>query len=184
MPHSPRFVTSLVLAAALALAAAAPAGAAGDGGAKEVSAYKLTDAGLARYANATRRLDEAVRRSPALCAERANDDSEDTKTLDQLVAKIDASPPMRQAIQGAGMTSREYAIFSLAMLQTAMASWALEQTGGKLAPGASMDNVNFYRRNQAAITKIGEESNAAESCGDEASGPGGDAEDAEADPAE
>ena len=32
--------------------------------------------------------------------------------------------------------------------------------------------------------EIGEESNAAESCGDEASGPGGDAEDAEADPAE
>ena len=184
MPHAPSFTTSLVLAAGLALAAAAPAGAAGDGGAKEVSAYKLTDAGLARYANATRRLDDAVRRSPALCAERANDDGEDTKTLDQLVAKIDANPQMRQAIQGADVSTREYAVFSLAVLQAAMASWALQQPGGKLAPGTSMDKVNFYRRNQAALTKIGEESNAAESCGDEASDPGGDAEDAEADPAE
>ena len=184
MPLSPRTTTSLVLAAVLAWATTAPAGAAGDGGAREVSAYALTDAGLARYANATRRLDEAVRRTPALCAERANDDGEDTKTLDQLVAKIDASPPMRQAIQGAGLSTREYAVFSLAMLQAAMASWALDQPGGKLAPGVSMDNVNFYRRNQAALTKIGEESNAAESCGDEGSDPGGDAEDAEADTAE
>jgi hypothetical protein len=178
-----RIRPTLLVTALFALAASAPAGAAGDSGTREVSAYKLTDAGLAKYANATRRLDEAVRRSPALCEERANEDGEDTKTLDDLVAKIDANPQLRQAIQGAGMSTREYAVFSFAVLQAAMSAWALDQPGGKLAPGVSMDNVNFYRRNATTLKEIGDESNAAESC-DGGSESGIDEEDAEADPAE
>lgn len=164
----------LVVAALFALAATVPAGAAGDGGAKEISAYRLTDAGLARYANATRRLDEAVRSSPALCEERASEDGEDSQTLDQVAAKIDANPAMRQAVQAAGMTSRDYALFSFALLQAGMAAWALDQPGGKLTPGVSMDNVNFYRRNKATLEKIGQESNAAESCEDASESEGGE----------
>lgn len=175
---------SLVVSILFVLAVPSPAAAAGDASVREVSAYKLTDAGLARYTDATRRLDQAVRTSPALCAERANDDDEDTRTLDELVAKIDASPQMRQAIQSAGMSTREYAVFSLAMLQAAMASWALDQPGSKPAPGVSMDNVAFYRRNAATLAKIGKESEAAESSCNGDSGSGNDEDDAESDSTE
>lgn len=174
---------ALLVVALLALGISAPVGAAGDADTREISAYKLTDAGLAKFGNATRRLDEAVQRSPDLCDDRASDDGDDAKTLDQLVAKLDADPRIRQAIQSAGMSTREYAVFSFAAMQAGMAAWALDQPGGKLAPGIAMDNVNFYRRNAATLTKIGEESNAADSCEDE-SESGGDEEDVEAEPAE
>jgi hypothetical protein len=39
-----------------------------------------------------------------------------------------------------------------------MASWALSQPGGKLPPGISMANVNFYRQHEAAMSKMAESS--------------------------
>ena len=53
------------------------------------------------------------------------------------------------------MTTREYMVFSMSLLQTGLAAWALEQPGGKLPPGVSKANVDFYKAHKAALEKLG-----------------------------
>jgi hypothetical protein len=60
-------------------------------------------------------------------------------------------------MKSAGMSSREFFVFSMSLVQNAMAAWALDQPGGKLPPGAQMANVKFYRAHEAALKKLGEE---------------------------
>lgn len=93
-----------------------------DGGTQEVTSYVLTDAGLARYTQATRNI-------TALPAQPSNDCDEehspDSQSLDQVVAKLNATPGVRAAIQSAGMTTREYVVFSMSVFHNEMAAWAL-----------------------------------------------------------
>ncbi|MBV6416694.1 MAG: hypothetical protein CMLOHMNK_01302 [Steroidobacteraceae bacterium] len=137
----------IVLSVLLAGACFVPAGVlAQNGDAQEINAYVLTEAGLAKYTAATRNLDAV----PEQCGETA----EDGQSLSQVVARLDAIPPARAAIRAAGMTTREYVLFSFSLLQTGLASWGLSQPGGKLPAGISMANVNFYRAHAAAIQQI------------------------------
>jgi hypothetical protein len=65
------------------------------------------------------------------------------------------------------MTTREYTVFSWSVAQNGMAAWALSQPGAKPTPGISMANVNFYRKHEAAIKKLGEEMKPADCDADE-----------------
>ena len=123
--------------------------AAQDRDAQEVSRYVLTDGGLAKYTLATEKL------SAAGCEIESEDDS-DTASLTAAVALIDANPPAKAAIQSAGMTSREYIVFGMSMLQSGLAAWGLDQPGGKLPPGISMANVSFFRKHAAEMERLGE----------------------------
>jgi hypothetical protein len=69
-------------------------------------------------------------------------------------------------MQSAGISSREYLVFSLSLLQNGIAAWALDQPGGKVPPGISMANVKFYRTHDAALKKLGEETKTAD-CDDD-----------------
>jgi hypothetical protein len=71
-----------------------------------------------------------------------------------MTAKLNASPGAKAAIQSAGMTTREYVVFSWSLLQTGLAAWAVDQPGGKLPPGASKANVDFYKKNEAALQQL------------------------------
>jgi hypothetical protein len=52
------------------------------------------------------------------------------------------------------MTTREYMVFSMSLLQTGIAAWGLEQPGGKLPPGVSKANVDFYKAHKATIERL------------------------------
>src|SRR5262245_66007070 len=104
---------------------------------EEVSRYVLTEKGLAKYAAATEKLRPLAKQ---LCGE-SRDNEEGAKSLNEFVARIDAAPGARAAIESAGMTTREYAVFSLSLLQTGLAAWAVDQPGGQLPPGVSQANV-------------------------------------------
>jgi hypothetical protein len=154
--------------AAFALLVPLPASAQGgaDADTREVNAYKLTEAGLARYTQAARNVAQLAGQTPATCAEDDDDaDSGDGKSIDQLVASLDANAKVRSAIQSAGMTTREYVVFGMAVFQAGMTAWALDQPGGKLPAGVGMDNVTFYRNHEAALRKLGEETKSAD-CAD------------------
>lgn len=125
-----------------------------DRDAQEINSYVLTDAGLARYTKAIQTLGAIAKKQSSDCDDDGDDDS--PKSLDQMVAKINAVPGARAALQSAGMTAREYVVFSLSIFQTGFAAWGLSQPGGKLPPGVSMTNVDFYRKHEAALTKLGE----------------------------
>lgn len=139
----------LLVVAALALPGVA---AANENDKREISNYVLTEAGLAKFKQATDKL-SAV---PGACAKADDDEDNSSQSLDQVVAKLDAVPGAEAAIQSAGMTTREYVVFMWSILHNGMASWAVSQPGGKLPPGTQQSNVDFYKKNEAKMAAIGQ----------------------------
>jgi hypothetical protein len=150
----------MLIAAGIVLVASSPAGAqsSGAGDAREISSYKLTDSGLARYTQAVRNLETVASKAATDCGNDDGDDSENGTTIDQAVAEINSTAGAAAAIKAAGMTAREYVVFTMAIVQSGMAAWVLSQPEGKLPPGVSMDNVNFYRKHEASMKQLGNQS--------------------------
>ena len=121
-----------------------------DRDAREVADYMLTDAGLAKYTQAVRKLQPLMGQSAENC------DSEGAQSLNDKAAQMDGVPGVKSALTSAGMTSREYLLFSFSVFQNGLAVWALEQPGGKLPPGVKLANVNFVRAHKAELEKLGE----------------------------
>lgn len=145
-----RLAGLLIAAAALGLAAPASAN---EKDKREISAYALTESGLAKFAQATQNLGAV----PGACARGEADDGSGDETLDQLTARLDAIPGAKAAIQSAGMTTREYIVFMFSMVEAGLSSWAVSQPGGKLPPGVSKANVDFYKSHEAAMAALGDQ---------------------------
>jgi len=167
-----RLRTALTATALLGLMLLLPLAARPDAGsdAREIDAYRLTEAGLAKYTQATRNLGPLAKQMSDDCDD-GGDDSEgeddgDAKSIDESVARFDAIAGVRAAIQSTGLTTREYVVFTWSLFQSGMTAWALDQPGGKLPPNVSMDNVTFYREHEAALKQLGEETKPAD-CGDD-----------------
>lgn len=140
-----------LLSAAFATALFLPGlAAAQDRDTQEIAKYTLTEAGLAKYTQASKK----IAALPAAAQANCEDDDSESKSLDQMAAKFDATPGMKAAIQSAGMTTREYVVFMMSMFQNGLAAWALEQPGGKLPAGTSKANVDFYKAHQGEIAKL------------------------------
>ena len=80
---------------------------------------------------------------------------DDAKTIDEMAAKIKAFPPMSNALSKEGVAPRDYAIFTLAMLQAGMAA-GMQKAGvlKQLPPGVNAENVKFVLDHQAEIQKL------------------------------
>jgi hypothetical protein len=146
-----RIRTILVAVASVILATPLVSDAQGfpDKDAREISAYALSEAALAKYAQATSNLGAVAKAATSRC-----DDDETGNSLDANVAHINGIPGAQAAIQSAGMTTREYLVFTLSIFQSGMAAWALTQPGGTLPPGVSKANVDFYRSHEQALKKL------------------------------
>jgi hypothetical protein len=149
MPISHR-IAGAVLAAATVLLIAPRLAQAQDAGAQEVLRYTLTDAGLAKYSQATKQLAALPDQQRGAC----DDEDTEAQSLDEMAAKLDRVPGAKAAIQSAGMTSREYVLFSLSLLQNGLAAWAVSQPGGVLPPGVSRANVDFLKKHDAELKKL------------------------------
>ncbi len=126
---------------------------------REISSYVLTEAGLGKFAQATKNL-SAI---PGACVDKDEDDDDTNgkESLDQLAAKLESLPGAKAAVQSAGMSSREYVVFMFSMMEAGLSSWAMSQPGGKLPPGVSQANVDFYKSHETALAEIGKN----EGCG-------------------
>lgn len=118
---------------------------------KEVADYMLTEPALAKYTQAVHKLQPLMGKLPQDC-----DREEGSTSLNDMAARMDGVPGVKPVLKAAGMTSREYLVFSWSVFQNGMATWALEQPGGTLPPGVKLANVNFYRSHKAELTKLGE----------------------------
>lgn len=149
------FQVTLAVTAAFALALLTPVGAwaqsLADRDTNEIAGYMLTDAGLAKYRQAVHKLQPLMGQLPQDC-----DHDEGSQSLDGTAARMDGVPEAKSVLKAAGMTSREYVVFSWSLFQNGMAAWALEQPGGQLPPGVKMANVTFYRAHEAELKKLGE----------------------------
>jgi hypothetical protein len=117
---------------------------------REIASYVLNETKLEKYAEASRSLAEITDQLPGNC-----DDEEGAKSLDEMGARLDAVPAVRAAIEAAGMTSRDYVVFTLSLFQNGMAAWVLSQPGGTLPPDTSMANVEFYRSHEVTLQELG-----------------------------
>ncbi|HKQ61002.1 MAG TPA: hypothetical protein VJS92_06910 [Candidatus Polarisedimenticolaceae bacterium] len=144
------------------LVLAAAAGPAADPAAAEVGAYKLTLATLRKADRMHAALAAAVAADPALRARLeplapGDDEVEgEARSLDAVVAELESVPELKRALGDAGLTAREYVVFSLALLSAGLAEYALEQ-GGKLppdAPPALAANVAWYKANRAEVERF------------------------------
>ena len=101
----------------------------------------LTEAALAKYTKAVHKLHPLKEQLQQDC-----DREEAPDSLNGMAAHMDAVPAVKAALKTAGMTSREYLLFSWSVFQNGMAVWALDQPGGALPPGTKTANVNFTAR--------------------------------------
>ena len=166
MPKRKRIQAALTIGMLVSLFApgAAIAQKSSDAETREIQAYVLTEAGLAKYTQATRNLRAHAKEMPKDC------DSPDNQSLAQLVARVNAVPVARAAITSAGLTVRDYYVFTMSLVHNGVASWALTQPGGKLTAGTSMANINFVRAHEAAITKLNKASDSdSDDCDDRSS---------------
>jgi hypothetical protein len=110
----------------------------------------LSEAALAKYTRASANLGGLSKQVASNC-----DDTESAGSLDESVARINAVPGAQAAIQSAGMTTREYFVFTWSLFQSGMAAWALDQPGGTLPQGVSKANIDFYRAHEQALNQLG-----------------------------
>jgi len=148
------FQTTIAIMVAVVLALLAPvvAGAQNlaDRDAKEVADYMLTDAALAKYRQAVHKLQQLKEELQQDC-----EHDEGQQSLNDAAARMDGHPGAKAAFKAAGMTSREYLVFSLSVFQNGMAAWALDQPGGTLPPGTKPANVKFYQAHKAELEQLG-----------------------------
>jgi hypothetical protein len=123
-----------------------------DADTKDVQRYVLTATGLAKYSQSTRKL-AALPVGQDSCDDESDGESQ---SINDMVAKLEATPGAAAAVQSTGMPLREYVVFSMSLLQNGLAAWALEQPGGKLPPGVSKANVDFVRKHDAELKRLGE----------------------------
>jgi len=148
-----RITLAVTVAFAVALSAPAVAGAQNfsDRDTKEVADYVLTETALGKYTKAVHKLHPLKEQLQQDC------DREDApESLNGMAAHMDAVQEVKSALKAAGMTSREYLLFSWSVFQNGMAVWALDQPGGALPPGTKPANINFYRAHKAELEKLGE----------------------------
>lgn len=157
MPHTTlrsRTVHLLLMLVALFLAMPAAAGAQnrGEADAKAVDAYRLTIPKFDAWVKAS--LAMAKAHAGKADADEDEDAAEnDAQWLDDLARKLDGIPEARTAIRGAGLTSREYAILSMVILQSVMADEMMKQYPTMEAPKINPQHLEFVRANRAHVEK-------------------------------
>jgi hypothetical protein len=125
------------------------AGAAQDRDTQEIERYALTDAAFAKYKLASTRL-AAVPGSGGSCDE----DDDDNPSIAAGVAKLEAIPGAKAAVQSAGMSTREFVVFSWSIVHNSLAAWVVSQPGGKLPAGTSQANVDFIKKHDAELKSL------------------------------
>lgn len=132
--------------------------AAQDADAREVQRYVLTGAGLAKYTQATKKLAQLPAGKTQGCSDASDDGDDDggadEQSIGSMVAKLESVPGAKAAVQGAGLTVREYVVFTLSLLQNGLAAWAVQQPGGKLPPGVAKANVDFVQAHDAELKQL------------------------------
>ena len=152
----------LAVATAAVASLAAPLGAQSDE--ETLARYRLTEAALAKFTQASRNFIAVAKADSTVLAEE-EDEGENSKSIAEIAALYDRHPALKRAITSAGMTTREYVTFVMSMFQAGMAAWLVEQQGGKfdnVPAGTPHENIRFYQRHKAELERIGEELKALE----------------------
>jgi hypothetical protein len=124
---------------------------------RELNHYTLTDANLKKFMAAQQNIDALIKSNPSLKDRSVKGDLLENSNFDQGAAKLDSQfPEFAAAIHKAGLSSREYLVFTMAVFQSAMYS-GLRKQGTKLPPDVNQANVDFVDRHQAEIQQLSQD---------------------------
>lgn len=125
----------------------------------DISRYELTMERIDRIHAAQRNIALAIRDMTPAEREAMENTGDGNATLDEFARDIESNPKIRQALADAGMSPREYATATMAMVSAAMAASALhmrpdeDQDSLARAMHANPDNVRFLRENEAELAR-------------------------------
>lgn len=148
-------------AAATSASTAAASSTQADEDLSDITRYRLSMDKIDKYIQSQKNLAAKVKSmSPAEReAFKNNDDVADANaSIDEMVAKIDKQPVMAEAIKSAGLSTREWVMVTMSMMQTGMAAAVV-----KMRPNDNQDslmremkvnpeNVKWYTEHEAEIT--------------------------------
>lgn len=105
------------------------------------------------------KIDKLHERRQALEEEAANSpdrDGNNAKTLDEMEAQVRKHPAALRALASQGLTPREYAKATMALLLASMVEGFSQGKADleKLPPGVNAENVRFVRENKAELETI------------------------------
>jgi hypothetical protein len=154
-----RLLRLLLLPAAVALGA--PSGAAAQlsspfAGVPEITEYRMTRPGLDAFMRVARALHVLEEEGLEIGAGLEGMDEEDI-TVDVMVAALDGEPAVRGAIEAAGVNTRDFVVFMMAMMHTMMSAQALDLGDDGvdgLPAGVLRDNIRFFLDNQDAFLDL------------------------------
>ncbi len=154
MLHLQKFTVGAVLAALFIVFAAPQAGAdLSKADEREVNSYQLTEKKLAQFGQATRNLVALAQKDIKIWQKPPVVDAEEGAGLTKLAKEFDKIPGVKKAVEDAGMTSREYWVFHLAMIYGATGHIVLK-SGGKLPEGYSKANTDFFAKHEEAFKTV------------------------------
>jgi hypothetical protein len=144
-----------------ATAGGAPASAqasSADADLRDVSQYELTMDKMDKYFAATRNMAVAMKGMTPEQRERMKASGDADATLDDYAAQLEREPVARDAIRRAGLSTREFALLTLAYLQAGMADAVLQmrpdiKNADSIAHEmkANPANIRFVRNNKTAL---------------------------------
>ena len=170
----PRVFVRMLALAGLSLAAVAADvsdAAAQPGQGMEAIQQMFRDPALANYRLTTGNLDKFVLATTALKELEDEDidigdhiDMDDPENMDigEIAAAFDSEPRIKTAINGAGMSSREYVTFLFSMMQAMFASVLVQMSGEQAlanfpASSTLKANIEFFTQNQDAFQALGDD---------------------------
>ena len=119
--------------------------------------YRLTSANLEKFIAATNAL-KALEDEDIDIEDRLDMDDPSEVDLGEIAEAFDSEPQIKRAINGAGMTSRDYVTFLFSMMQAMFGSVMVQMGGDQalndMAPGVLKDNIRFFTQNQAAFEAL------------------------------
>lgn len=127
--------------------------------------FRLSDEKVAHTIRANDNLTTLMKAHPGLEAqmESIGEKADDPKTLNEFVDRIDAVPPVRQAIASAGISTRDW-VLTLMTAMSAEVTYQYQKSGltQKLASTVSPENVSYvagHRAQMQALTKSAQQMN-------------------------
>lgn len=124
---------------------------------EEIADYRLTMDAVRRYYQAQRNVFEAMREDPGL-SDRLEDLDADVATLDEMQARYASVPELRDAIEEAGFTPREFSVLTWSLVQASIAQGAVEMGVSRDSvvanTGVRRANLDFVQEHQAEIERM------------------------------
>jgi len=154
---------ALVLSALVCAPQAPAADKSGDADLRELSQYTLTMADVRKWAAAGAALKQQEKKAKG--EDEDSDDSDDStdgeagdESLDEMAKRFERMPDARKAIEGAGLTSRQFAVITMAFMQAAFAQAAVEAGAdpAKIARDAHVNpaNLKFVKEHKAELEQM------------------------------